>query len=316
MKLFSRPDADRAPEARLGRRLGLHGRAREVATSDGVFPEPLDRRAKARPPLHFQRIELKYFLPERILPHFIDRVSPYTDVDPYLVREGRGRTAYPVSSLYFDSWDMQAWDEKENGQYFRRKIRLRTYEDEFATGNPSFLEIKRRLDSVVLKDRLSLPTGVITPDVPMSGLLRHLLGHVDKPDRTFEEAQMIRGWLNLQPAALVRYQRLALVGKEDPNTRVTVDRHLQGTWRPAHLLGTVPMRTIDSLLATGMNGVSGRYGLLELKCNNIVPGWFHRVVQDLELMRTAYSKFYLVVLALRPQVFEDCEPDFASVGGA
>ena len=313
MKLFARTPAAHSAEPRRALRLG--SRAREVSTSDALYPEPLERRSKARPPLHFQRIELKYFLPERLLPHFIERLSPYTNVDPYLVREGRGRTSYPVTSLYFDSWDVQAWDEKENGQHFRRKIRLRTYEEEFATNDSSFLEIKRRLDSVVMKDRLSLPKGTITPDVAMSGLIRHILSRVEKPDRTFQEAQMMRGWLNLQPTALVRYQRLALVGKEDPNTRVTVDRHLQGTWKPAHLLGTVPMRTIDALLATGISGVSGRYGLLELKCNNVVPGWFHRVVQDLELMRTAYSKYYLVVMALRPQVFEDCEPGFVSVGG-
>ena len=314
MKLF--PRADPRPSETERRRRAFRSRVSERPTSSELYPQPLERRAKVRPPLHFQRIELKYFLPERILPHFIHRISPYTDVDPYLVKEGRGRTAYPVTSLYFDSWDLHAWDEKESGQFFRRKIRLRTYEDEFRTSDPSFLEIKRRLDSVVLKDRLTLPTGVVTPDIPMSGLLRHLLAHVEKrQDPTLGEGEFLRGWFNLQPAALVRYQRLALVGKEDPNTRVTVDRHLQGTWRPGHLLGTVPMRTIDSLIATGMDGVSGRYGVLELKCNNVVPSWFHRAVQDLELMRTAYSKYYLVVMALRPQIYEDCEPAFVHVGG-
>jgi hypothetical protein len=315
MKLFPRADAGPAESTRS--RHGVRSRTAERPVSPELYPQPLERRAKVRPPLHFQRIELKYFLPERILPHFIHRISPYTDVDPYLVKEGRGRTHYPVTSLYFDSWDLQAWDEKESGQFYRRKIRLRTYEDEFRTSDPSFLEIKRRLDSVVLKDRLSLPTGVMTPDVPMSGLLRHLLANVEnRADPTLGEAQLLRGWFNLQPAALVRYQRLAMVGKEDPNTRVTVDRHLQGTWRPGRLLGAVPMRTVDSVIATGMDGVSGRYGLLELKCNNVVPSWFHRAVQDLELMRTAFSKYYLVVMALRPQIFEDCEPGFALAGGS
>ncbi len=316
MKLFSRSDTARPAEPRLGRRLGFHPRHQEVLTSDAVYPEPLERRTRARAPLHFQRIELKYFLPERLLPYFVERVSPYTDVDPYLVREGRGRTAYPVTSLYFDSLDLSAFEEKENGQLFRRKIRLRTYENEFAEEDPCFLEIKRRLDSVVLKDRLRLPRGLITPELPMSMLLGLLLSSVEKPDRTYHEAQMLRGWLNLQPTALVQYQRLALVGREDANTRLTVDRHLMGAWRPGHLLGSVPMRTIDSLIATGMNGVSGRYGLLELKCNNVVPAWFHHVVQDLELMRTAFSKYYLVVLAIRPQVLEDCDAAFVSVGGS
>lgn len=316
MRRSRAPELTPRAEPHTARRSIFRRRAQEIVTSDALYPASIERRGKARPPLHFRRIELKYFLPERLLPHFIDRISPYTDVDPYLVREGRGRTAYPVTSLYFDSWDLQAFDEKENGQFFRRKIRLRAYENEFATNDPCFLEIKRRLDSVVLKDRISLPIGLITPDVPMSGLMGHLLRNVEKPDRTFEEAQMMRGWLNLRPTAFVRYQRLALVGKEDPNTRVTVDRRLQGTWRPANIIGTVLMRTIDSLMATGMNGISGRYGMLELKCNNVIPSWFHRAVQDLELMRTAYSKYYLVVLALRPRIVEDCEPRFVSVGGS
>jgi VTC domain-containing protein len=313
MKLFLRSNA---PSHGATGRPRIRSVTRDREASSQPYPQSLERRARVRTPLHFQRIELKYFLPERILPHFIHRISPFTDVDPYLVKEGRGRTSYPVTSLYFDSWDLHAWDEKEDGQFFRRKLRLRTYEDEFRTPDPSFLEIKRRLDSVVLKDRLSLPTGAVSSDVPVSGVLRHLLSKVeDRKDRTLIEAELMCRWFNLQPAALVRYQRLALVGKEDSSTRVTVDRHLQGAWRPVRVLGNVPMRTIDSLFATGMSGVSGRYGMLELKCNNVVPMWFHRAVQDLELMRTAFSKYYLVVMSLRPQIYEDCEPAFAHVGG-
>src|SRR5437764_2839077 len=144
-------------------------------TSDAYYPDVAERRGAPRPPLHFQRIELKYFLPYRYLDHFIERVSRRTDVDPYLVKEGLGRTRYPVTSLYFDSWDLQAWDEKDGGQFFRRKIRLRAYEDEFSELSPCFLEIKRRLDAVVLKHRIGLPAGVLRDDMPPGRLLRHLL---------------------------------------------------------------------------------------------------------------------------------------------
>ena len=139
-------------------------RPAEVASPDETpYPESLERRAHPRPPLHFRRIELKYFLPDRFLTHFVERISPYTEVDPYLVREGLGRVSYPVTSLYFDSYDLQAFHEKEDGLFYRRKIRLRAYEDEFAEASPAFLEIKRRLDSVVIKDRLSLPAGSLSP---------------------------------------------------------------------------------------------------------------------------------------------------------
>ncbi len=122
------------------------------------------------------------------------------------------------------------------------------------------------------------------------------------------------GWLNLQSTAVVRYRRYAWVAREDPSTRVTIDRNLCGTWKPPAMLGPLLLRSIDNVNATGTNGISGKYAILELKCNQNIPHWFHQVVQELELMRTAYSKYYLVVLALRPELLEDCDERF--VGSA
>ena len=280
-------------------------------TSDAYYPPAAERRSTPRAPLHFQRIELKYFIPYRHIDHFVERISRRTDVDPYLVREGRGRTRYPVTSLYFDSFDLMAWDEKENGQHYRRKIRLRTYEEEFSEDSPVFMEIKRRLDAVVLKDRIRLPAGVLKSDMSPRLLLPYLLAQAERQDATALEAHMMLGWLNLQPTAIVKYQRMALVAKEDPNMRITVDQHIQGVWRPPHILGTVPMRHVDNINATGLNGIGGKYALLELKSNGGIPGWLHEAIRDMELNRTAYSKYYLVVMALRPSLFEDCDERFA-----
>jgi len=299
------------PRLRDAIRRTRHDARLSTPTSDAYYPEEIDRRASPRAPLHFQRIELKYFIPYRQIDHFLERVSRRTDVDPYLVKEGLGRTRYPVTSLYFDSWDLQAWDEKDGGQLFRRKIRLRTYEEAFSEVAPCFLEIKRRLDAVVLKDRIGLPAGVLDPDMPPGRLLRHLLALAKERDATALEAHMMLGWLNLQPAAIVKYQRMALVAKEDPQTRITVDHHIQGVFRPPTIMGDVPMRFVDNINATGMNAISGKYALLEIKSNNVIPGWLHQAIQDMELIRTAYSKYYLVVLALRPSLIEDCDVRFA-----
>ncbi len=285
-----------------------------VPTSDAYYPDAAERRTAPRAPLHFQRIELKYFIPYRQIDHFVERISRRTDVDPYLVKEGLGRTRYPVTSLYFDSYDLQAWDEKENGQHYRRKIRLRTYEQEFATTAPAFLEIKRRLDAVVLKDRIGLPAGVLKADMSPRRLLPHLLAQAHERDATALEAHMMLGWLNLQPTAIVKYQRMALVAKEDPNMRITVDHHIEGVWRPPVILGNVPMRSVDNINATGLNGIGGKYALLELKSNGGIPGWLHEAIQDMELNRTAYSKYYLVVMALRPELGEDCDDRFEPSG--
>lgn len=287
---------------------------RSNETDDTPYPRTLERRARPRPPLHFKRIELKYFIPDRLIPYVLERLAGYTVVDPYLVKEGRGRTSYPVTSLYFDSYDLQALDEKADGLLLRRKIRLRTYEMEFSPETPAFMEIKRRLDAVVLKDRLALGAAIDDREPP-SRLLPHLLDICeDKKSKTYQEARMMAHWLNLQPTALVRYRRVAYVGRDNPKTRVTIDVDLQAAWKPPYVCGDIPMRSIGSVVAQGTDAISGRYGMLELKCDNMVPAWFHEALQDLELRRTAFSKYYLAVSTLRPHVSDDCFPHFTKGG--
>ncbi len=282
--------------------------------SDKIWPQRLERRTRVRPPRHFRRLELKYILPERYLEHIIEWITPFTEVDPYLVKEGRGRTSYPVTSLYFDTYDLFCLDEKEAGRRFRRKIRLRSYEKEFAEDVPCFMEIKRRLDFVVLKDRIALPRGLLTADVSMNRMLDYLLKNATERDETWNEAVMMNSWLNLEPSAIVRYQRYAFADSTDPSTRVTIDLDIEGSFRPPALVGTVLLRSIDNLMATGITGISGRFGILELKCNHLIPWWFHAMVKELELMRDAFSKYFLVVLGLRPQIYEDCDDRFQEAG--
>ena len=250
------------------------------------------RKQQRETPLHFRRIELKYVLPTRHVRRFIERIWPYMQPDPYLVSEGTGRTRYPVLSLYFDSMDLHSLYEKDAGMLSRRKLRLRTYASEFSETTASFLEIKRRHDFVVSKDRLSLSVGHLSKKHPMPHLLGHILQRVEAKEEVTAEAQLLRGWYNLQPTALGRYERIPFVGKHDRTFRITFDGDLQGAWRPPLLFGGQPLRSC-------MNG----YCVMELKCNHAIPQWFHDVIQEFALSRTAYSKYAMVVSVLRPTVF-------------
>lgn len=233
-------------------------------------------------------MELKYLLPDRSIPQLIDRMLPYTQFDPYLVEEGEGRQSYPVLSLYFDSIDLHSLKEKEAGLLSRRKVRLRTYHEEFSERKPSFIEIKRRHDFVVSKDRLSLAVGHLRDDLPMSRLMDHLLEKVDAKEEVTAEAHILQGWFNLQPTALVRYKRAPFVGRQDRRFRITIDSQLAGRWHPSTFMG-------EQILHSCHPGFS----VVELKCNHDIPAWFHEIVQDLQLERIAHSKYALIVDGLR-----------------
>ncbi|PIR53244.1 hypothetical protein COU76_02010 [Candidatus Peregrinibacteria bacterium CG10_big_fil_rev_8_21_14_0_10_49_10] len=247
-----------------------------------------DHRPTGRSPLHFRRIELKFLLPNRLIPAFVDRISPYTDLDPYLVEEGRGRTQYPVTSLYFDSADLHSLYEKEAGLLSRRKVRLRTYEEEFSPNAYSFIEIKRRHDFIVSKDRLSLSIGQLNDSLPMSGLLDHLLKRVEATEEVTHEAHVLQGWYNLQPTVLVTYHRMPFVGMQDERFRITIDTDLRSVWKPSTFLGS----HLYALCTPG-------YSVMEIKSNHALPAWFHDIILDFQLTRTAHSKYSLSVENLR-----------------
>ncbi|OGJ58713.1 hypothetical protein A2635_03425 [Candidatus Peribacteria bacterium RIFCSPHIGHO2_01_FULL_51_9] len=244
-------------------------------------------------PLHFRRVEIKYRVADRLVPFLIDRLSPYTEIDPFLRTNGHTETSYPVTSLYFDSSDFHAMHEKDAGILSRRKIRLRTYTREFSERHPCFLEIKRRHDFIVSKDRLSLSVGHLNADLSMSHLLDHVLKKVEAREEVSAEAHLLRGWYNLQPSALVRYRRIPFVGRQEHRFRVTIDTDLEGAWQPPAFMGTVPMRVCTP-----------GWSIVELKFNHAIPAWFHDFIQEFELTRTSYSKYATVVRLLQPQLLD------------
>ncbi|MCK5019636.1 MAG: polyphosphate polymerase domain-containing protein [Candidatus Peribacteraceae bacterium] len=243
---------------------------------------------KQRAPLHFRRIELKYILPDSIVPIFVRKILPYTQPDPFLVEERKGRRSYPVSSLYFDSIDLHSIYEKEAGLLSRRKVRLRTYAEDFSDYECSFLEIKRRHDFIVSKDRLSISVNFIKEDIWMPHLLSTLLKRIEADEDVTHEAHVLHNWYNLQPTTLVRYHRTPFVGMQDRRFRITIDSDLNAVWKPMSLK--------DSLLFTSCNP---GFSVLEIKSNHALPAWFHDILQDFQLSRIAHSKYAICTRILR-----------------
>ncbi|MBT6458240.1 MAG: VTC domain-containing protein, partial [Planctomycetaceae bacterium] len=164
-----------------------------------------------------------------------------------------------------------------------------TYAESFSGDQLSFLEIKRRNDVVVSKDRLSFSLSQLPDNIPNSRFLYHAIKSAQASKAVVTEAQLLLAWYNLHPTALVQYQRFPFVALNDPTFRITFDRNLKGHWRPSHIFSAPPLRRC----------LPG-YTVLELKFNHSIPGWLHSVIQDYELQRTSCSKYATVVQSLAP----------------
>ena len=279
-------------------------------------------RRQARAPLHFRRIELKYVLPERRVTELLDRIAPYMDRDPFLRTGDAG--SYAVTSLYFDSFDLQSLFAKEAGWLSRRRIRLRTYDETFVTGATAFLEIKRRHDFLVSKDRFPVTlTDALLADSRSPGVLRRVFASArEQQHPARDEAMVMDAWFNLQPTALVSYNRIPFIGRADPELRLTVDRDLQGVWKPWSITGdALPSRCgihpiLPRLMSYGAHQAQGpnplrtnEYVIVELKFAQGIPAWTHQVIQNMNLDRSAYSKYGAVVRTLLPNLFEAHEDE-------
>jgi SPX domain protein involved in polyphosphate accumulation len=123
------------------------------------------------------------------------------------------RTIYPdrqINNIYFDTMNLQCYNDNVNGISERKKYRVRWYgEDVFDIKNPN-LEIKYRLSEVGSKDILPVPEFD----------LQNLRGLTETVHQTLNKK------VTLRPVLMNSYMR-SYFGTKDGKYRITIDRKLQ-----------------------------------------------------------------------------------------
>jgi hypothetical protein len=237
--------------------------------------------------LHFQRFEFKYYLPKNIADKLIPALLHYMEWDPYVKKSGRD--FYLVNSLYFDTENYDCFWDKEAGVSKRKKLRLRFYGDLSDPDSEVFLEIKRKNNAIVTKDRIKLPLKNCL-DGNWDGIIKQLhLG--DKDSKFLSELLMFKLKNGLRPKIFINYRRKALIGKKDARFRVTFDYDIA--------------TKLSKSLLNNKNGFTPVYPegvVLELKYNNILPVWFHGIIERYQLDRVAYSKYCNALRSTVPEL--------------
>lgn len=212
------------------------------------------------------------------------------DWDPFIA--AGDEDFYRVNSLYFDSPDYHCFWEKEAGVGDRRKLRLRFYGDPKNFTSQLFFEIKRKQLALVIKDRIVLSKENLdnySLDHTLSEILRQ------EPDNEFlQELMWLKSRYSMQPKLFITYKRKALFSRSDRRFRVTFDYDIA-----AH--------DVNSLSEAGMKKTSQIYPggvVLEVKYNNMLPAWFHQIIQQFQLQVLAYSKYANSLRNIHPR-FDD-----------
>ncbi len=236
--------------------------------------------------LHFARFEFKYVLPQPLREELESELRYFLEFDPYV--ESRPNHQYFVRSLYFDDPFYSCFQDKVDGLHTRAKFRVRTYTDDPDDSTPQFMEIKGRVNNLVLKHRTPLDSSNGIKLDYGDGLSNKLLQIMSPCDvRRQFEFELFRK--RLRPVALVDYVRRPYFSRFDPEFRLTFDSELRGTMTRALFPGKGSPQSRRMLPG---------YTVMEVKFRRHIPSWFHRLIQSYELRRISVSKICHAMEAL------------------
>ena len=233
----------------------------------------------AKDKMQASRFEQKYIITDETALQIREFVRSYLELDENGV--GKPNYSYPVHSLYLDSDDLKCYWTTINGDKNRFKLRLRFYNNNPDT--PVFFEIKRRMNSCIMKQR-----GGVRRDSVDSLLAGHIpeQGHlVSKDPRQLIALQNFSHLMNgmgAVPKVHIAYLREAYVPHDDNSARLTMDREVRSEPELTARLSTQMKRPIL---------VWGKDVVLELKFTNRFPKWFGELVRVFGLRQCGAAKY-------------------------
>jgi len=225
-----------------------------------------------------RRYEYKYLIGRGISRGVTTFLSQYLELDEYCLKEENHN--YTVRSIYYDNPSFTCFHEKLDGQKYREKFRIRTYNGPGTA--PIFLEDKKKNGSFYEKYRAELNDYTMRMiDDPHFDSNEE--GSIPEKYKSLIERFLfhLRGKAYF-PAVLVAYDREAYVEPEGNNIRVTLDKNLRAVLFP-NLNQIYEEERLEYILYNWI--------ILEVKFSQIVPRWLKRLVSLFNLNRQACSKY-------------------------
>ncbi|HET7623626.1 MAG TPA: polyphosphate polymerase domain-containing protein [Verrucomicrobiae bacterium] len=234
--------------------------------------------------MQLQRFEIKYLVPESVAFAARDFIRSYLVPDEFSL--GRPDYSYPVHSLYLDSRPLKFYRQTVNGDKNRYKLRVRFYDDEL--DSPVFLETKRRMNNVIIKQRCAVRRDAIATILagqnPGSEFVMSTLPGELFAMESFMERMLVE---RAVPVAHVAYKREAWMSPRNNSVRVTLDRSVRFSPQPLPRLSTFMEKPLS---------VFRPEVILELKFTDRFPNWFTELVRVFNLRQDSAAKYAMGIM--------------------
>jgi len=230
----------------------------------------------------FERKEFKYYVPMELLDPLRDRMLSHMEYDPFC--EKRKDKNYTVRSIYYDTSNLKFYYEKIDGIKHRKKLRVRVYNEPESFDNvPAFLEIKRKANDTIFKERASVP--ILEANKLTNGAQISL---VEKERDSYQCKLALNRFIyitkmwQLEPKALITYEREAFQDPVNPDLRVTFDKNVRSYMNP---------EIDDYYRENDLRTFADKHFILEVKFHIAIPIWLRQVLKDYRLHLQSISKY-------------------------
>ena len=222
----------------------------------------------------FKRFEKKFILTaeqyNKLLPILLD----YMNLDKHC-KVGEN---YNIYNIYYDTLNNDVIRHSISKPYYKEKLRLRSYNIPNSLDDKVFLELKKKINGIVNKRRVVMTLGEVY----------EFLENRKKPNfDDYENNQVIREieyYLSknkVYPNVYIGYSRKALFGKDDKEFRVTFDNEITARRNDLYLTSA----------CFGYDILGENKYLMEVKFLGSIPLWFTKILSDLKIYNTHYSKY-------------------------
>lgn len=220
------------------------------------------------------RIELKYLIDWRQREILLAACRPHLEAAPHTDEQAR----YPILSLYFDTPSLLFYDEKNDGEMLRTKVRLRGYGVQLEALAPCFLEIKRKIDSRILKYRKQFDRFTPALADPAGWQLEN------EPQGAQIASALYR--YRLRPAVQILYRREAYEAPAVLSLRLAFD---------SQLLALYPGQRYERSLLDDerYRCLADTQFIFEVKSDGRLPSWLLQGIRAAGLSQQAVSKYVL-----------------------
>jgi SPX domain protein involved in polyphosphate accumulation len=211
----------------------------------------------------FKRYEKKFILTKEQYTNLIEKLDEYMEVDKHC----RNNKNYNIYNIYYDTNNNDVIRHSISNPYYKEKLRLRSYKIPKDLNDKVFLELKKKINGIVNKRRISLT---------LDQAYRFLnLG--EKPifddyvnNQVANEIEYYLSQNDVNPTIYIGYTRKAFFGKEDKNFRLTFDTKILTRRNELSL----------ELGCFGNDILNEDEYLMEVKILGAIPLWFTNILSE------------------------------------